>query len=89
VIATSPLKEKIMKKLQLLFAAVILTSLLSVSAFAGDGIIIIWVTEPPPPPIATNNAPVAEGIMDAGSATSVDPVTEVALSVLPSVLALF
>jgi hypothetical protein len=76
---------KIMKKLQQLFAAVILTLLLSVSAFAGDGIIIIWVTEPPPS-VTTNNA--SEGIMTTG-ATSDDPVAEVALSLWQSVLALF
>jgi hypothetical protein len=78
-----------MKKLQRLFATGILTLLLSVSAFAGDGIIIVWVTEPPPPPpVATNNAFASEGIIELG-VTSADPVAEVALSLLQGVLAQF
>ncbi|MDQ1557565.1 MAG: hypothetical protein QOD32_625 [Pyrinomonadaceae bacterium] len=79
-----------MKKLQQLFASVVLTLLLSVSALAGDGIIIIMKTDPPPPPpsVATKNAVEAEGIMTTGRAAT-DPVTEIVLGLLPSVLALF
>jgi hypothetical protein len=82
---------KIMEKLQQLFAATILTFLLSVSAFAGDGVIWPMLTEPTPTPTpitTTNNASAAEGIMTTG-ATSADSVTEVALSLWQSVLALF
>lgn len=79
-----------MKKLLQLFASVVLALLLSISVFAGDGIIQPWVTAPPPPPtsVTTNNAPAVEGIMTTG-ATSADPVAEVALSLLQGVLALF
>jgi hypothetical protein len=83
--------EKIMKKLQQLFASVVLTLLLSVSAFAEDGVIIAWRTEPPPPPsavMATNNEAESEGIITTWR-TATDSATEVVLSVLPSVLALF
>lgn len=77
-----------MKKLQQLFAAVALTFLLSASTFAGDGIILPWVTSPPPPPVAPSNASAAEGIIELG-ATSADPVAEVALGLWQGVLALF
>lgn len=79
---------KTMKKLQQLFAAVVLTLLLSASAFAVDGIIMPMLTEPPPPPVTTNNASAPEGIITIG-VTSADPVAEVALSLLQGVLALF
>ncbi|HLL72610.1 MAG TPA: hypothetical protein VK363_14295 [Pyrinomonadaceae bacterium] len=82
---------KIMKKLQHLFASVVLTLVLSASTFAGDGLIYPWVTEPTPTPTpvaTTNNASAAEGIITTG-VTSSDPVAEVALSLLQSVLALF
>lgn len=75
-----------MKKLQQLFASVVLALLLSISVFAGDGIIQPWVTPPPPP--VTNGASAAEGIITIG-ATSSDPVAEIALSLLQGVLALF
>ncbi len=81
-----------MKKLQHLFAPVVLILLLSTSTFAGDGIILTWRTDPPPPPssvMTTNNEAEAEGIISTDRTASVDPVTEVVLSVLPSVLALF
>jgi len=80
-----------MKKLQHLFASVVLTLVLSASTFAGDGLIYPWVTEPTPTPTpvaTTNNASAAEGIITTG-VTSSDPVAEVALSLLQSVLALF
>ena len=79
-----------MKKLQQLFASVVLTLLLSVSAFAGDGVIIAWVTAPPSPLAlgTSNNATEGDGIISTGVASS-DPVAEIALGVLQSVLALF
>ncbi len=80
-----------MKKLQQLFASVVLTLMLSISTFAGDGIIHTWKTEPPPPPppaTATSNEVEADGIIWP-MRTVTDPVTEVLLSVLPGVLALF
>ncbi|HLL16700.1 MAG TPA: hypothetical protein VK388_16700 [Pyrinomonadaceae bacterium] len=78
-----------MKKLQQLFASVVLTLLLSVSALAGEGIIIIMKTDPPPPSsVASNDAAMVDGII-LPMFTSTDPVTEVVLSLLPSVLALF
>jgi hypothetical protein len=81
-----------MKKLQQLFGAILLTLLLSMSVFAGDGIITTMKTDPPPPPssvMATNNGGEAEGIIHTGRVTSVDPLTDVVLNLLPSVLALF
>jgi hypothetical protein len=80
-----------MKKLQQLFAPVVLTLLLSISTFAGEGIILTGKTDPPPPPptsaMATNNE--AEGIILTGKTASDDPITEIVLNLLPSVLALF
>ncbi|MDQ1523704.1 MAG: hypothetical protein QOG00_3896 [Pyrinomonadaceae bacterium] len=81
-----------MKKLQRIFASASLTFLLSISVFAGDGIIHTGKTEPSPttPPVtATNNEAEAEGIIHTGRTTSGDPVTEIVLGLLPSVLALF
>ena len=77
-----------MKKLQQLFASAVLTLVLSASTFAGDGIISPWVIPPPPPAaVATNDAAEAEGVITTmGMAT--DPVTEVVLGLLPSVLGL-
>ncbi len=79
-----------MKKLRQLFAAVILTFLLSASTFAGDGVIIAWRTDPPPPPpaAATSNEAEAEGVILTWRAAT-DPVAEIVLNLLPGVLALF
>jgi hypothetical protein len=79
-----------MKKLQQLFAAVILTLLLSLSTFAGDGVIITMNTEPPPPSSSaeTNDASAEEGIISTGVADT-DSATLFALNLLQSVLALF
>lgn len=79
-----------MKKPQQLFASVVLTLVLSISTFAGDGTIWTMKTDPPPPPpsVATKNAVEAEGIMATGRAVT-DPVMEIVLGLLPSVLALF
>jgi hypothetical protein len=81
--------RNIMKKLQQLFASVVLSLMLSASTFAGDGLILPWVTPPPPPAaVATNDGAEAEGIISTGRTAPVDPVTEVVLSLLPSVLGL-
>ncbi len=78
-----------MKKLNKLFVSVVLSLLLSASAFANDGIIWTWVTSPTPPPTAaTTNAPAPDGIILTGF-TSTDTGTGVALGLLQSVLALF
>jgi hypothetical protein len=79
-----------MKNLQRLFASMILTFLLSISTLAGDGIIHTLITGPSSPPasVATNNMFAADGIISTG-VTSSDPVAEIALGVLQSVLALF
>lgn len=80
-----------MKKLQQLFASVVLTLLLSASTFAGDGLIYPMITQPTPTPTpvsTTNNASAAEGIISP-MFTSDDSATEVALSLLQGVLALF
>lgn len=81
-----------MKRLQQLFTSVVLTLLLSIAAFAGDGVIITMRTDPPPPPptsvMATNNEAENEGIITTWR-TATDSVTEIAQSLLPSVLALF
>ena len=81
-----------MKNLRQLFAAVVLTLLLSISTLAGDGIILPWVTPPPPlppPPSATTgNASATEGIILTGCA-SADSATVAAMNLLQSVLTLF
>jgi hypothetical protein len=81
-----------MQKLQMLFASVALTLLLSASAFADDGIISTGKTPPPPPPpaVSTSQSDAADtdGIIETG-APAVDPVAEVASALLQGVLALF
>jgi hypothetical protein len=62
--------------------------LLSVCAFASDGIIHTGITSPPPPPIATNNASATEGTIWTWL-TSDDSTSEVTLSLLQGVLAVF
>lgn len=85
-----------MKKTQLIFASVVMTFLLSISVSAG--IMEIGRAQPTPSPTPTTmtterDTAEAEGVMStgiiqAGVAAPV-PVTEMALSVLQSVLALF
>ncbi len=82
-----------MKKLQMLFASVALTLLLSASAFAGDGIIEIGKTPPPPPPSSASSTSLSdavetEGIISTGAPTA-DLVAEVVSGLLQGVLALF
>jgi hypothetical protein len=82
-----------MKKLQLLCASVALTLLLSVTAFA-DGIIQTGKNDPPPPPpppasVTAQSDPAGlDGIIQTG-VTSTNTTTEVEISLLQSVLALF
>ncbi len=79
-----------MKKLNKLFASVVLSLLLSASALAGDGIIMPMRTDPPPPSssVATNDESATEGVTETGD-TATDPATLIALNLLQSVLALF
>jgi hypothetical protein len=79
-----------MKKLQQLFASVVMTLILTVSTFAGDGIITTWKTDSPPSSsvVTTDNAAEDEGIITTWR-TANDSVTESALSLLQGVLALF
>jgi len=81
-----------MKKLQQLFASVVLTLLLSISAFAGDGIILTMRTDlpspPPPSSVTINNASAGEGIIII-MFTSADSATVIVLNLLQSVLARF
>ena len=82
-----------MKKLRLLPSSVALTILLSVSASAG--VITTGNSQPPPPPPPDTTSVVTEGVeAEAVGTTDAEvaspaPVTEMALSVLQSVLALF
>ena len=79
-----------MKKLNKLFASVVLSLLLSVSTFAGDGIIMPMRTDPPPPSssVATNDESATEGITETGD-TATDPATLIALNLLNTLLTLF
>jgi hypothetical protein len=86
-------QENTVKKLRLLPSSIALTILLSVSASAG--IMTTGNSQPPPPPppaptsvAAESTEAEADGTMDAEVASPA-PVTEIALSVLQSVLALF
>jgi hypothetical protein len=88
------LEEKTMKKIQLLCASVVLTLLLSVCAFADDGVILMGKDNPPPPPppsassTAQSDAADTDGIMSTGAPVA-DAVREAASAVLQGVLALF
>lgn len=71
-------------------AACVLTLALTLSAFAGE--MSAGITAPPPPP----QQAVAQGDMGAGvtgempsGLTAIDPVTEIALNLLQSLLSLF
>lgn len=65
--------------------ASILVLALSVCAYAGN--MGNGVTEPPPPPSSATAATEADGQMDTGVAFA-DPITEIALTLLQSVLSL-
>lgn len=85
-----------MKTLRKFLAALVLTSALSIAAMAGD--MGTGVTQTPPPSsvtgdMGTGSRATAEstltGDMGTGAASTVDPITEIALSLLRSLLALF
>lgn len=82
-----------MKKLQLLLASVALTFLITASSSAGT--MSTGNSQPPPPPPPDTTSVVTEGAeAEAVGTTDAEvaspaPVTEMALSVLQSVLALF
>ncbi len=83
-----------MKKLQQLFASVVLTLLLSISALAGDGIITTGIASPTPTPTSVTTASTTTETTETDGIivimfTSADPARGVALSLLQSVLALF
>jgi hypothetical protein len=86
-----------MKSYRNALAALVLAIVFSTSAFAGDG--IIWTDRtPPPPPPSTNGIihmdttpPQADGVIwtDGTASTSEgDTLTEIALTLLQSVLSL-
>jgi hypothetical protein len=83
-----------MKRLKLSLAATALALIFSVSASAGE--ILCGVTSQPPsqPQSATATSETSVGVSAisetaSGEALAVDPVTEIALNVLQSVLSLF
>lgn len=80
-----------MEKVRQFCAAVVLVLSFAISAYAGQ--MTTWVTEPPPPPPSASadgqmSTPVADPITT-GSSEVADPVTQVALSLLQSVMSLF
>lgn len=85
-----------MKTLRKILAATVLTCVLSIAAMAGD--MGTGFTETPPPAsvtgdMGTGRSATAEttvtGDMGTGASVTVDPITEIALSLLQSLLALF
>jgi len=79
-----------MKTLQRLCAVFVLTLALTMSAFAGD-ISTSVVSQPPSPESQTIQGDMTTGYTGEMSTgvTSIDPVTEAALSLLQSLLSLF
>jgi hypothetical protein len=74
-----------MKSYRNAIAALVLAIVFSTPAFAGDGIIWTGITPPPPPPAQ------AEGVIYTDVAAPVpeeDTLTEIALTLLQSVLSL-
>lgn len=81
-----------MKKLRQFCAAVILTVVLALSAFAGDmGFPGATNQVPPPPPetVATDTGDTTSGDEPSDPSATLDPVLEAALSLLQSILSLF
>lgn len=68
-----------MKNMRLLCAAVMLTLVLASQTFAGQ--METLIVSPPPPSSA--------GQMQTGTSEAIDPVTQIALSLLQSVMSLF
>ncbi len=82
-----------MKKFHQFCAVVFLAAALSLSTFAGD-IQAPGMTSPPPPQPSVVSETETPGAPDAGEigcpgVTTLDPVTEAALSLLQSILSLF
>jgi hypothetical protein len=89
-------EREIMKTLRKILAAAVLACVFSIAALAGD--MSTGVAQSPPPPsvtgdMSTGNSATAEstvtGDMGTGAASTVDPITEIALSLLQTLLALF
>lgn len=87
-----------MRKLNRTFAAIALIFTISTATFAGDGIIYGGFTGPQPTPTPaasqtsmTTDPATQPAVQITGStqAASIDPLTEAALAVLQTVLALF
>ena len=77
-----------MKNIRHFCAAVTLTLILALHSFAGQ--IETGITDPPPPSAADGQIETGiAGQITTGSSEAVDPVTEIALSLLQSVLPLF
>lgn len=73
-----------MKKFKTFCAAVMLTLLLTLPVFAGE--MTTMIVDPPPPP---PSSVVTEGQKGTGGSEASDPVTEIVLSLLQSVMPLF
>lgn len=73
-----------MKNLRQLCLAVVLTLVVATHTFAGN--MHTTVTDPPPPPPSSEDT---EGQMPTGSSEAVDPVTQMALNLVQSMLSLF
>ena len=85
-----------MKTLRKILAATVLTCALSLAVIAGD--MGTGVAQAPPPPsvtgeMSTGNTATAEttvaGDIGTGATATLDPITEIALNILHSLLALF
>ena len=74
-----------MKNYRNAIAALVLAFVCSTSAFAGDGVMWTGITPPPPPPVQ------ADGVMWTGVAAPApneDTLTEIALSLLQTLIPL-
>jgi hypothetical protein len=74
-----------MKSYRNALSALVLAIVLSTSTFAGDGVLWTGITPPPPPP------PQADGVLWTGIAApapEADTLTEIALSLLQSLIPL-
>jgi hypothetical protein len=81
-------QENTMKSLQRLFTVVVLTFTFALPAFAGD--MDCPIVPPPPPRMVQSEIqvqPTGEAV--SGETLAIDPMTEIGLSVLQTVLALF
>jgi hypothetical protein len=91
---TNSIQENSMKSLKKVCAAVLLTLILSLTALAGD--MSCGITAPPPPPQSQSatTGDMSAGIVSTGGAAgdeamAFNPVTETALNLIQSLLALF